>query len=52
MEEKDRQLVLEFKRRLSEEVLGHLKKLILFGSRARGEGTQDSDLDLVALVKT
>ncbi|MDO8446048.1 MAG: nucleotidyltransferase domain-containing protein [Deltaproteobacteria bacterium] len=50
MEEKDRQLVLEFKRRLSDEVLGHLKRLILFGSRARGEGTQDSDLDLVALV--
>lgn len=50
MEEKDRQLVLELKSRLSEEVLGHLKKLILFGSRARGEGTPDSDLDLVALV--
>lgn len=50
MEAKDRQLVLEFKSRLSYDVLRHLKQLILFGSRARGEGTVDSDLDLVALV--
>jgi len=50
MEEKDRQLVLELKRRLPSEVLSHLKKLIMFGSRARGEGAEDSDLDLVALV--
>ena len=50
MEEEDRQLVLELKSRLSDDVLRHLKKLVLFGSRARGEGAPDSDLDLVALV--
>jgi len=50
MEEEDRQLVLELKSRLSDDVLRHLKKLVLFGSRARGEGAEDSDLDLVALV--
>jgi predicted nucleotidyltransferase len=50
MEEKDRQIVLELKRRLPADVRDHLKKLIVFGSRARGEGAEDSDLDLIALV--
>jgi uncharacterized protein len=50
MNEKDRQIVFDLKNRLTEDVLKHLKKLVLFGSRARGEETGDSDLDLLALV--
>ncbi len=50
MGEKDRQIVLELKRRLPAEVREHLSRLILYGSRARGEAAEDSDLDLVALV--
>jgi len=50
VKEKDRQVVLELKSRLSDDVQKHVKKFILYGSRARAEGKEDSDLDLVALV--
>ena len=50
MNERDRRLALEIKKRLSLRLRQHLKKLIIFGSRARGEATDESDLDLVALV--
>jgi len=50
MNERDRQIVFDLKNRLTNDVLKHLKKLVLFGSRARGEETGDSDLDLLALV--
>jgi len=50
MDERDRVLILDFKGRLPSEVLAHVKKVIAFGSRARGHGEQDSDLDLLILV--
>jgi len=50
MDERDRNLILEFKNRLPEEILTHVRKVIAFGSRARGEGSKESDLDLVILV--
>ena len=50
MGEKDRQIVLELKKRLPKEIRKHVSRLILYGSRARGSAAEDSDLDLVALV--
>lgn len=50
VKEKDRQIVLELKRRLPDDLQKHVKKFILYGSRARAEGKEDSDLDIVALV--
>ncbi len=50
VKEQDRQIILELKNRLSADLRKRVKKLILYGSRARGAGVDDSDLDLVALV--
>jgi predicted nucleotidyltransferase len=50
MDEKDRNLILEFKRRLPGDVIHCVRKVIAFGSRVRGQGEEDSDLDLLILV--
>ncbi len=50
MDERDKSLILEFKKRLPSDVESHLKRLIIFGSRAKGEATEDSDLDVIILV--
>jgi len=50
MNERDRALVVEFKSKLPDDLKAHLRNLIVFGSRAKGEASQDSDLDVVVLV--
>jgi predicted nucleotidyltransferase len=50
MGEQDRLLIEEFKRRLPTDIALHIRQMIMYGSRARGDAGQDSDLDLVALV--
>lgn len=50
MGEQDRALIEEFKRRLPTDIVAHIRRMIMYGSRARGDAAQDSDLDLVALV--
>jgi predicted nucleotidyltransferase len=50
MKERDREIILEFKRRLTSDIRNQVKTLIVFGSRARGEEREDSDLDIIALV--
>ena len=50
MNKKDRNIILELKKRLPNTVRDHIRKVIVFGSRVRGEGSEDSDLDLLILV--
>jgi predicted nucleotidyltransferase len=50
MEERDRNLILEFKTRLPADVMAQIRKVVAFGSRVRGQKEEDSDLDLLILV--
>ena len=50
MDERDRNLILELKNRLPADVMVHIRKVVAFGSRVRGQGEEDSDLDLLILV--
>ena len=49
---RDKEIVLAFKRRLTDDIRAVVAKLIVFGSRARGDATEESDLDLIVLVTT
>ena len=50
MREKDRQIVKEFKNRIPDEVFRHVRNIVVFGSRARDNAPEESDLDLMVLV--
>jgi predicted nucleotidyltransferase len=50
MKASDKGIIDELRRRLSSDVQRHVKQLLLYGSRARGDADDDSDLDLIALV--
>lgn len=39
----------EYKKKLSEKI--DIEELILFGSRAKGQGSEDSDIDLLVVSK-
>lgn len=41
MTDKDREIILELKRRLPSDVRRRVKKFIVFGSRARGQARED-----------
>ncbi len=50
MNARDRELILELRGKIPPEIEKHINRLILFGSRARGESAEDSDLDVLVLV--
>ncbi len=43
-------IVAKASRDIREQLGGHLKRIVLFGSRARGDARQDSDYDLLVVV--
>ncbi len=50
MDDRDKDLLQEFRSRLSLDLANHIIRLIVFGSRAKGVVAEDSDLDVIALV--
>lgn len=51
MSNKDRSIILQFKEQIPAYVRKQLVRIIIFGSRARGQVNQNSDLDVAVLVK-
>jgi len=46
-----RQLAITFRSALTGDQRENVRKIIMFGSRARGEEREDSDLDIAVLVR-
>ncbi len=51
MNHHDNRVLAEFRRRLPDKLKNNLKRIIVYGSRARGDAAEDSDLDVAVLVK-
>ena len=45
-------IIEEFKRRVEARFPGELIRLVIFGSKVRGEATPESDVDLLAVIQS
>ena len=50
MDERDKIIVKEFKSRIPQDIKNHLEKIIVYGSRARDEEDEFSDLDMAVII--
>ena len=48
---KEKEIIQRFKERATEAIGDRLDRIILFGSRSRGDAQEDSDFDFLVLVK-
>lgn len=48
----EKPIIEEFKRRIEQRFPGELVRLIIFGSKVRGEATPESDVDLLAVIQS
>lgn len=48
---REKPIVEEFKRRIERQFPGELIRLVVFGSRVRGDATAESDLDILVVIR-
>lgn len=51
MNERDNRMLAEFRKRVPGDIQCQLRAILAYGSRVRGDATEESDLDVVALVE-
>lgn len=51
LSKKEKQGVLEFKKRLLEEFSNQIDNILLYGSKARGDAKKTSDIDILVIIK-
>ena len=49
---REKPIIEEFKRRVEQRFPGELVRLVVFGSKVRGEATAESDVDLLAVIQS
>ena len=47
----EQEVVLEFVKRVNEQLNGQLQSIVLYGSRARGEAEPNSDMDILIVLR-
>lgn len=50
--ENERKAIEEFKRKITQRLVGEILELKLFGSKARGDSKKDSDIDILLVLKS
>lgn len=48
----EKQIVREFKRRVEQQFPDQLVRLVLFGSKARGDSSAESDIDVLVVIRS
>ena len=49
---KERGVIEEFKRRVEKQFPGKIVRLLVFGSKARGDATEQSDIDVIVITRS
>jgi predicted nucleotidyltransferase len=49
---KERRIIEIFKERIEQQHPGELVRLILFGSKARGDASKESDIDILVIIRS
>jgi len=48
----EKEVVEDFKRRIEEKYPGKITEVLVFGSKAKGNATEDSDIDILVIIYT
>jgi uncharacterized protein len=51
IDDKEKSILVTFKKRIEEQFPGEIKKILIYGSKARGEARYDSDIDVLVITK-
>lgn len=51
IDDKEKSILITFKKRIDALFPGEIKKILLYGSKARGEARDDSDIDVLVITK-
>lgn len=50
LNEQERKIIKIFKKKVEERYQGQISSIIVYGSKARGDATKDSDIDILVIV--